>query len=107
MVHELYKTLVIEYKLVSHTEFMNLENWEAQLLCNNLKYTNKDLYVIGRFIAYITAQVQCTKKLKLQDIMKLPWDSEGQQEELPKEISNEDIKRLKLKAKQIENKIVE
>ena len=47
---------------------------------------------------YVVAQVNSKKHLKLQDIMHFPWDSER----VNTTISDEDIKRLKEKAKRIE-----
>ena len=51
-------------------------------------------------IAYIIAQVNSRKKLNPTDIIKFAWDNE---EEINKEtsMSNEDIERLRKKAKRI------
>ncbi len=50
-------------------------------------------------IAYIIAQVNSRKKLNPTDIIKFAWDNE---EEMNKEtsMSNEDIERLRKKAKE-------
>lgn len=54
-----------------------------------------------RLLAYITAQINSTKKLKPTDIISFSWDEESTGDTA---ISNEDIERLKNKAKQYINK---
>lgn len=72
-----------------------LEQWEAWELCQNIHHADKNARVVGRLIAYITAQVNSTKRLKASDILPLPWDTPDGAKTT---ISNEDIKRLKDKA---------
>ena len=54
-----------------------------------------------RFISYIIAQVNSTKKLKPTDILSFTWDKEEDNKNTM--ITNEDIERLKNKAKQYLN----
>ena len=58
-------------------------------------YSFKESWEQNRFLAYIIAQVNSKKRLKLEDIVKFPWDNEEANNEIP----IEDIKRLQEKAK--------
>ena len=55
-----------------------------------------------RFISYVLAQINSTKKLKLTDILSFTWDKE-EEDDKNTIITNEDIERLKNKAKQYLN----
>lgn len=58
-------------------------------------YAFKNQWEQARLISYVTAQVQSTKKLKFEDIIKLPWDDATQDiEEADTKISKADIERL-------------
>lgn len=54
-----------------------------------------------RIIGYIIAQANSTKKLELTDILRFPWDSENT-EIKDTSVSDEDMKRLREMAKQME-----
>ena len=56
-----------------------------------------------RFLGYITAQTQSTKKLKPTDILSFEWDQLSENKETT--ITNNDIERLKEKAKITLNKL--
>lgn len=58
----------------------------------------KDGWEQSRLIAYMIAQTNSTKKLKLTDILKFQWDKE----EAETSISNADVDRLREQAKQYE-----
>lgn len=61
-------------------------------------YSHKDEWEQARFISYVVAQVNSKKKLKLSDIIDLPWEKEN--EELNKAVSDEEVNRLRNKAAQ-------
>lgn len=63
----------------------------------------KDGWEQSRLVAYMIAQTNSTKRLKLTDILKFHWDDE----EAVTSISNEDVARLRDKAKQYEQFITE
>lgn len=50
-------------------------------------YAYRQQWEQARVISYVTAQVQSTKKLKYEDIIKLPWDDD-------KEIVDEDNTKI-------------
>ncbi len=56
-------------------------------------YAHKDGWEQARLVAYLIAQTNSTKQLKVTDILKFAWDSEADTS-----ISNEDVDRLKEKA---------
>lgn len=59
----------------------------------------KDSWEQARLVAYMIAQTNSQKKLKLTDIIKFHWEKE----ESITTISNEDVDRLRERAKQYEN----
>lgn len=61
-----------------------------------------------RLTAYITAQSNSTKKLKITDIVKFPWENEnGKPKATPEVMSDTDLNRLKDKAQwMIENGLI-
>lgn len=70
--------------------------YELEPLLTNLHKKNKESWEQTRQVTYVIAQTNSSKKLKPTDIMKFVWDDEDSDTS----ISNEDIKRLKDKAKQ-------
>lgn len=73
--------------------------YEVQPLITSMHLKHRDSWEQSRMIAYIIAQVNSRKKLNPTDISKFAWDNE---EEMNKEtsMSNEDIERLRKKAKE-------
>lgn len=73
--------------------------YEVQPLITYMHLKYRDSWEQSRMIAYIIAQVNSRKKLNPTDIIKFAWDNE---EEINKEtsISNEDLERLRKKAKE-------
>ncbi len=63
----------------------------------------KDSWEQSRLIAYMIAQTNSTKRLKLTDILEFQWEDKN----ADTAISNEDVARLREKAKQYENLITE
>ena len=62
-------------------------------------YANKDVWEANRLTAYITAQVNSKRKLKVTDLVTFPWEEESASES-DNRITKEDIERLQ---KQAEN----
>lgn len=73
-----------------------MQEYEASTLFDCLEYADKAYWEMARMQMYITAQVNSTKRLTPQDIMKFKWDNtDGDKPDI--EISNEDIARMKAK----------
>ena len=72
----------------------------------NIHLRSKEGWEQARLGAYITAQVNSTKKLKVTDIMEFPWEADYKSKKMRTgvtEISNEDVERLRNKAKRYLN----
>lgn len=70
--------------------------YEAKSLIKNKHFKTKDVWEMTRFLAYITAQVQCSKKIEIKDILKFPWE----QEEKKHAMTKEEIEALQRKAEE-------
>lgn len=94
---EIYSALVIEGGLDPEYVLDEMQMYELEPLISNLHKKDRNSWEQARMIAYVIAQCNSTKKLKPTDIMQFTWDNDTTGET---SISNEDIKRLKEKAKQ-------
>lgn len=80
-----------------------LQDWEVQDLYYNLQYADQASWEQTRWLMYVIAQVNSRKQLKITDLLKFPWEDDGRKETT---ISNEDIQRLKEKAKLIQQDLL-
>lgn len=67
---------VFRHKMLTYTEFLDLEPWEIEMMGNYIDQAEREEWERTRFSAYIAAQTQSTKKLKPTDIMQFKWDAE-------------------------------
>jgi hypothetical protein len=63
---------------------------------------NRESWEQTRLLGYIIAQSNSTKTLKQTDILRFPWDEE---EKKDTSVTNEDMKRLRAKAKALESQL--
>lgn len=80
--------------------------YEITPYIRNIHLRSKESWEQARLGAYVTAQVNSTKKIKVTDIIEFPWEKEYKAKQMKtgiKSISNEDVERLKSKAKQYLN----
>lgn len=96
-ISELYSIIVVGCGIQPDYFLDRMQWYEAEACLQGLEDKNKVSWEQTRFISYVTAQVNSTKKLKPTDILSFTWDKP---EEASKEtiITNEDIQRLKDKA---------
>lgn len=80
-----------------------MQMYEITPYIRNIHLRSKEGWEQARLGAYITAQVNSTKKLKVTDIMEFPWEKKEAKKTGITNISNEDVERLKNKAKQYLN----
>lgn len=73
----LFETFVVQHKILNYSEFLNLEQWEISMMADALGYSEREEWERTRFLAYMTAQMQSTKRLKPTDIIKFKWDTEN------------------------------
>lgn len=94
------KVLVVEYKLVSLQYFMDeMTEYEIHDLYNMLKYSDLPYWEMTRWLLYAIVQVNSKRKIKVEDVLKLPWDNDYKEHD--KNISNNDIEKLKKKSQEI------
>lgn len=80
-----------------------MEWYEVDSCLEGLRNKNKTGWEQTRFLGFIIAQTQSTKKIKPTDILSFDWDKEVDSKESV--ITKEDIERLKEKAKLTLNKL--
>ena len=72
--------------------------YEAELYMEHSYLSSKENWEQTRLQLLVSAQANSKKRLKLQDILKFPWDGKSEK----KSIDKKDIERLEAKAKEIE-----
>lgn len=80
-----------------------MELYEVKAVMDYEYLAYKDSWEQSRLVAYMIAQTNSTKRLKLTDILEFQWEDKN----ADTAISNEDVARLREKAKQYENLITE
>lgn len=76
--------------------------YEARAIMKYEYYAYKDSWEQARLVAYLIAQVNSTKKLKISDITSFYWDEE-KAANADTSMSNADLERLREKAKMFES----
>lgn len=75
--------------------------YEIEALLENLWMKNKESWEQTRVQAYITAQIQSTKKIDMNDMMSFPWEKKVEKvEDTP-----EDIEMMRKEMKEMEDKL--
>lgn len=82
-----------------------MEPYEIIPLIENISIKNKESWEQARFVAYIIAQVNSTKKIKITDILSFPWEKSESSCEI--DDTPEARKKLAEKAKEMEKIINE
>lgn len=89
---------VLEYKVCSMDYFMdNMSFYEVRTLAKNLNRSVRWGWEMTREIAFVTAQVNSTKRLKPSDIMKFEWDNKKNEQHIDKERLQELASKMKMK----------
>lgn len=94
---ELFAILVLRFNLSPAYVLDNMQLYEAKALLKYSDYSSRDSWEQSRLVAYLIAQTNSTKKMKPSDIIKFSWDNEEHTG-----ISNDEIERLRNKAKAYE-----
>lgn len=76
-----------------------MQEYEVHDVYNALKYADCPNWEMTRWLLYAIIQVNSKKKIKIEDVLSFPWDKNYTQ--LDKEISSDDITRLRAKSKEI------
>lgn len=101
MFHELFNVLVFQFRVVSVEYFMDtMTEWEINDIIENLPNLDRNMWEACRLSTWVTMRVNSTEDIAIQDVLRFKWD-DASVESKEIEISNEDIARLREKAKQI------
>jgi hypothetical protein len=77
-----------------------MQVYELNLILSQIPYCNKNSWEQTRFISYVVAQTNSSKKIKPTDLIKFSWDNDNNTDK-DINISKQDIERLKTKASMI------
>lgn len=77
---------------------------EVRYFLEGLGRRNWESWEQTRIIAYVIAQANSTKQLKQSDVLRFPWD-EADDEKKCTSVTDEEVKRLRAKAKLIEKEM--
>lgn len=95
----MYAILVLRYNISPDYVLNHMQLYEARALLKYSDYSSRDSWEQSRLVAYLIAQTNSTKKMKPSDIIKFSWDNEHNGDT---SISNDEIERLRNKAKAYE-----
>lgn len=105
----MFIVLCIQYKIVPVQYFLDeMKGYEADIIFDNIDEYDRLGWEHTRMQMYSSLAPYSKKKLKLEDVMELPWDKKARdkrkRDKQPKEIeiSNRDRDTMKRRAKQIE-----
>lgn len=100
MAHELLKKFCFEFKIMQPEYFMDvMQAYEPDIYMEYLDYTDRTQWESSRILAYLTAQVNSRKKLKIKDIIKLPWDNDAKK--IAKKVTEDKMDEMKTEADNI------
>lgn len=80
-----------------------MQEWEAQSIITNLRYVDRNDREMRRMELFVNIQSNSKNKLKMEDILKLPWDDENKN--TGTKITEEQQKELRERAAKIANHI--
>lgn len=101
-IRELYSRVVGEGGIAPDYFLDKMDFIEAESFLDGLNRRNRESWEQTRLLGYIIAQSNSTKTLKQTDILRFPWDEE---EKKDTSVTNEDMKRLRAKAKALESQL--
>ena len=102
----MFKTLCVEFKMVSVEYFMEkMEEWEVVEIYNVLKYSNRQLYECSRMIAYFCVMPYMKKKVSMSEFLPLPFDEKEQKKIESKPLTKAQFERLKERQNNIKSRI--
>lgn len=90
--------LILELRLSPEYVLDKMEMYEVTALAKYKYFTYKEAWEQTRMLSYIIAACNSTKKLKITDIIKFPWDNEDKAE--TNIVTQQDIERLQRKAEE-------
>lgn len=102
----LFRVLCFEYRIVTIDYFMDeMQLYELNSIVKNLKYVDRNQREIERYQLLVNIQANSKHKIKMEDVLPLPWDSENKNTgtKITEEQAKEMRDRMKMLEKQIQN----
>ena len=79
-----------------------MQMYELRALMKNSYLKKKDEWEIGRFISYMVAQVNSTKKLTMDQVLKFPWEEDDKKNKEAQIVTKQQREELIRKSKEME-----
>lgn len=90
--------------MVSLEYFLDeMQEYEVTLISKNLAYADRTNKELSRMLMYVTAQVNSTKKLKIDDIVKFKWDDEFKN--TGTKLTDEEAEELRVRASELAKRV--
>lgn len=100
----MFRVLCFEYRIVTVDYFMNeMELYEVNSIIKNIKYVDRNQREIDRYKLLVEIQANSKNKVKVEDVMPLPWDSENKN--TGTKIDEDQAKEMRERMKQLEKQI--
>lgn len=96
-VAEIYSALVLEAGLPPGYVLDEMETYEVSAIFERMHTRYRESWEQTRFLAYVIAQGNSRKKLKLKDLIEFPWEKAGEpaQKKGPRPITEKEHERLR------------
>lgn len=75
-----------------------MQPYELYLILDNLNYSIKNDWEIGREIMWSNLQAWSKKKLKPEDVISLPWDNKQSKRKANIDVTNDIVAKMKKSA---------
>ena len=79
-----------------------MQEYELNTIIQNIPYLNRNEKEVDRYQIYVSVQANSKKRLKIEEIMKLPWDDENK---TVTRINKEERQQLRDRADELSKKI--
>lgn len=101
-IRELYSRVVGEGGIAPDYFLDKMDFIEVESFIDGLNRRNREAWEQTRLLGFIIAQSNSTKTLKQTDILRFPWDEE---EKKDTSVTDEEMQRLRAKAKEVESQL--
>lgn len=77
----MFRVICFEYRVCTIEYFMDeLEQWELNTIVENIQYLDRNQREIDRYKLYVSIQSNSKKKIKPEEVIRLPWDGNSDNE---------------------------
>lgn len=100
----MFRIICFDYKICSVDYFMDeLQEWEMNTMIKNIPYLDRNEKEMDRYKLFVTVQANSKKKIKLNELVELPWDKEFKN--TGTKLSEDEAREYKEKASEFEERI--